>query len=250
MSKIKVVVTAALLATGAIGLLVEVQSQRGLRAEVARLRTEGTDLAQAKKENLNLQAELQAVAANNPEADELARTRKRIALLKARPEGVTDARMKPVVPSGRATPEATHATFLAAVNARDLATVERLITFRDGASEEQRVAFMANFDEAIRRRYRTPEQVFAAANLGLGEGGHPVPMITSYQVFNTEQLFPGVVQVRLWVAGPDGEREDRAAFQQTPDGWSLVLRPLTERTAAGLRGMFDPVTGLPKPRQP
>jgi RNA polymerase sigma factor (sigma-70 family) len=250
MSKIKVVVTAALLATGAIGLLVEVQSQRGLRAEVGRLRGAGGDVEQARKESLSLQAELQSVAANNPEADELARTRKRIALLKARPEGVTDARMKAIVPSGRATPEAAHLTFLAAVNARDLATVERLISFRDGASEEQRAAFMANFDEAIRRRYRTPEQVFAAANLGLGEGAIPVPVITSYQVFNTEQLFPGVVQVRLWVAGPNGEREDRAAFQQTPDGWSLVLRPLTERTAAGLRGVFDPATGLPKPRKP
>ncbi len=250
MGKIKLTFTAALVATGAIGLLVEFQSRHGLRAEVSRLRTTGDNLNLARQENQNLQAQLQIAAANNPEADELARTRKRVALLKARPPGVTDARMKPVVPSGRATPEATHATFLAAINSRDLATVERLITFRDGASEAQRSAFMANFDDTIRRRYRNPEQVFAAAYLGLTEGAVSLPPSSAYQVFNTEELFPGVVQVRLWLAGPNGEREDRLTFQETPDGWSVSLRPLTERTAAELRRLLDPATGLPKPKQP
>ena len=251
MSKIKLVVSVALVATGAIGLLVELQSRSGLRAEVDRLRAEGGGLAPAQTENQNLQRELQTLTANNPDADELARTRHRIAILKARPEGVTDARMKPLAPSGRATPEAAHATYLAAINAGDLASLTQMMSFRDGPySEQQRAEFMANFSDAIRRRYRTPEEVFAAAYLGLVEGAIPQLRVSAYQVFNTEELFPGVVQVRLWVAGPDGEREDRAAFQQTPDGWSIGLRPLTARQAADLSKLLDPTTGLPKPKQP
>lgn len=250
MSKIKLIVTAALVATGAIGLLVEVQSRRGLRAEVVRLRGVGGDFDLAKKENLNLQGELRTVAANNPEADELARARKRIALLKARPEGVIEARMRPIEPSGRATPEAAHATFLAAINAGDLATVTQLMSFRDGSSEQQRAAFMANFGDAIRRRYRTPEEVFAAAYLGLVAGAVSNPSGGVYQVLDTEEVMPGAVKVRVWVADSKGEREDRLYFQQTPEGWSVHLRPLTERTAADLRKLLDPATGLPKPKQP
>ena len=246
MSKIKLVVAAALVATGTIGLLVELQSRRGLRAEVDRLHAVGGELAPAQTENQNLQRELQTLTTNNPDADELARARQRIAILKARPAGVTDARMKPLAPSGRATPEAAHATFLAAVNAGDLATVTQMMSFRDGSSEEQRAAFMANFNDAIRRRYRIPEEVFAAAYLGLVAGAAPKPSGAAYQVFNMEELFPGVVQVRLWLAGPDGEREDRAAFQQTPDGWSIGMRPLTARQAADLSKLLDPATGLPK----
>lgn len=154
--------------------------------------------------------------------------------------------MKPIAPSGRATPEATHATFLAAVNAGDLATVTQLISFRDGSSEQQRTAFMANFDDAIRRRYRTPEEVFAAAYLGLVAGAVPNPSGGVYQVFDTEEVMPGAVKVRVWIADSKGEREDRLYFQQTPDGWSVHLRPLTERTAAELRKLLDPATGLPK----
>ncbi len=250
MSKIKCVVSAVLVTTGAIGLLVEFQSRRGLRAEVVRLRGVGADLNEAQKEHVNLQGALQTVAGNNPEVSELARARQRIALLKARPEGVTDDRMKPIAPSGRATPEAAHATFLAAIDAGDLATATQLMSFRDGASEQQRAAFMANFADAIRGRYRTPEDVFTAAYFGLVAGVGPKPAGGAYQVFNTEELFPGVVQVRLWLAGATGEREDRATFQQTPDGWSIVFRPLTERTAAELRRLLDPATGLPKPKQP
>lgn len=250
MGKIKLTVTAALVATGAIGLLVEFQSRHGLRAEVVRLRAADADLDRARRENQNLQTELQTAAANNPEAGELTRTRQRIAQLKARPPGVTDARLKPIASSGRATPEAAHATFLAAINAGDLATVERMISFRDGASEQQRAEFMANFNETIRRRYRTPEQVFAAAYFGLVEGTAPPSMGSTYQVFDTEELFRGVVKVRLWLAGPNGEREDRAFLEQTPDGWSIGLRPLTARTADELRRLLDPTTGLPKAKQP
>jgi hypothetical protein len=249
MSKIKLVVTAALVATGTIGLLVELQSRRGLQADVDRLRAVGAELAPAQTEHQNLQRELQTFTTNNPDADELARARQRIAILKARPAGVTDARMKPIAPSGRATPEATHATFLAAINAGDLSTVTQMMSFRDGASEEQRAAFMANFNDAIRRRYRTPEEVFAAAYFGLVAGAVPKPSGAVYQVFSTEELFPGVVQVRLWLAGPSGEREDRQAFQQTPDGWSIVFRPLIFRQAADLNKLLDPTTGLPKATQ-
>jgi RNA polymerase sigma factor (sigma-70 family) len=250
MSKIKLVVTAALVATGTIGLLVELQSRRGLQAEVDQLRALGGELAPAQTENQNVQRELQTLTTNNPDAEELARARRRIAILKARPEGVTDARMKPIAPSGRATPEAAHATFLAAINAGDLATVTQMMSFRDGPySEQQRAEFMANFSDAIRRRYRTPEEVFAAAYLGLVEGAIPQLRVSVYQVFNTEELFPGVVQVRLWVAGPSGEREDRAAFQKTPDGWSIGLRPLIARQAADLSKLLDPATGLPKATQ-
>jgi hypothetical protein len=211
------------------------------------LRAVGGNFDEAKKQNMALEGELRTVAANNPEADELARTRKRIALLKARPEGVTDARMKPIAPSGRATPEATCATLLAAIYGGDLATAKRLITFRDAPTEQQRAEFMANFDEAIRRRYPTPEDVFAAANLGLGEGATPMQPRTAFQVFKTEELFPNVFQMDIWLVGPGGERRERFVFVQTPDGWAPHFRPLTKTTAAGLRKAFDAETGLPKP---
>lgn len=250
MSKIKLVVTAALVTTGAIGLLVELQSRRGLRAEVDRLNAVEGEVAPAQTENQDLQRELQSLTTNNPDADALARARQRVAILKVRPDGVTDARMKPIAPSGRATPKAAHATFLAAINAGDLATVTQMMSFRDGPySEQQRAEFMANFSDAIRRRYRTPEEVFVAAYFGLVEGAAPRLRSTAYQVFNTEELFPGVVQVRLWLTGPSGEREDRQAFQQTPDGWSIVFRPLIARQAADLSRLIDPATGLPKAAQ-
>jgi len=246
MSKTKLIVTAALVATGAVGLLVELQSRRGLRADVVRLQTVGGELGPAQAENQNLQRELRPLTKDNPDADELNRARQRIAILKARPEGVTDARMKPIVYSGRATPEAAHATFLAAINAGDLATVTQMMSFRDGPySEQQRAEFMGRFSEAIRRRYRTPEEVFAAAYFGLVPGGGPNPSASTYQVFSTEELFPGVVKSRLWLAGPSGEREDREALQQTPDGWSIVFRQLIDRQAADLSKLLDPATGLP-----
>lgn len=251
MSKIKVILTAALLAIGAIGLLVEVQSRNGLRAEAARLQTSDDELTHATKENLNLQGELQRAAGSNPDVDTLARTRKRIALIKARPKGVTDARMKPIMPSGRGTPEAAYVTFLAAVNAADLATVKRMVIFRDGASDQQRADYMKNFSEAVRHRYPTPEDIAAAAYLGLGEGATPrMPPSNMYQVFSTEELFPGIFQLRLWLAGSSGEREDRAVFKQTSNGWSMVLGPLNDHWAARDRSMFDPVTGLPKSKKP
>lgn len=246
MGKIKLTITAALVATGTIGLLVELQSHRGLRAEVDRLHAVRSELVPVQTENQNLQRELQTLTTNNPDAGELARVRQRVAILKARPKGVTDGRMKPIAPSGRATPEAAHATFLAAVNSGDLATVTQLISFRDGASEPQRAAFMANFDDAIRRRYRTPGEVFAAAYLGLVAGAAANPSGGVYQVLDTEEVMPGAVKVRVWIADSKGEREDRLYFQQTPDGWSVHLRPLTERTAAELRKLLDPLTGLPK----
>lgn len=250
MSKIKFGITAALVAAGAISLLVEVQSRNGLRAESLRLRSVSEELAQAEAQQSHLQQELQTLGATHPDAEELTRIRRRIALLKARPDGVTETRMKPLAITGRATPEAAHATFLAAIRAGDLATATQLLSFRDGASESQRAAFMANFGDAIRRRYRTPEEVFIAAYFGLVAGAAPTPSGSAYQVFDTEVTMAGVVKVRLWIADSKGEREDREYLQQTPDGWSIGLRPLTDRTAAELRALLDPATGLPKRKQP
>jgi RNA polymerase sigma factor (sigma-70 family) len=247
MSKIKLAVTAAVVATGAIGLLVEFQSRRGLRAEVDRLRAVGVELASAQTENEHLQRELQALDANNPEADELARTRKRIATLRARPEGVSDARMKPIAPSGRASPEAAYSSFLAAIKTGDRASIEQLVRFRDGPpTERQRTEFMANFNAVIRGKYPTPEALFAAAYFGFRDGAPGLMQPNAYQTLSVEELFPGAVQVRLWLSGPNGEREDRLTFQQGPDGWSVVFLPLTDRTSAELRKLLDPATGLPK----
>lgn len=86
MGKIKLTITAALVATGTIGLLVELQSRRGLQAQVDQLRAVGGELALAQMENQNLQRELQTLTTNIPDADALARARQRIAILKARPE--------------------------------------------------------------------------------------------------------------------------------------------------------------------
>ncbi len=249
MSKIKLGIVSAIVVAGLATAVVEVRANRDLRAELGALRAGGDEVVRWERDNKQLSAALQKFGANNPEVGELARLQARMAALRARPDGVTDAAFKPIANVGRATPQDAYMTFAAALNAGDLDGVARLVTFLDD-SMESRDAFMASLSEAVRARYRTPERVFAAGLFGIQDRtAWPDPAVTCQVVSVTEDHGPGVMRVRLWVHQAGGrESEIRDTLQRTADGWALMFRPLTvEKDAAYVRSRLDPVTGDPRP---
>lgn len=114
------------------------------------------------------------------EQAETSRLEKRLAQLRARPPGVIDAQMKTPRAVGRATPKEAMQTLTAAVRDRDMGTLDRFVTFSDD-TPENRAAFMANFSEAVRARYQTPERLMVAFSFDqvLREGNPPLPEVRS-----------------------------------------------------------------------
>jgi hypothetical protein len=203
----------------------------------------------AEREGAHLKTAMAKLGAGNPEVAELTRLQARVAALQARPAGVVDAEMKPVVPAGRDTPQAAFMTLSAGMNAGDIESVARGMAFLND-TPEARDAFMASLSPAVRARYGTPERVFAAGLFHMREG---VPMedpAVAAQVLGTDEREPGVMRVRMWIRQASGkESEIQEKFMRTPQGWIMMFRPLTfERDAANVRSRFDPATGDVRPK--
>jgi RNA polymerase sigma factor (sigma-70 family) len=246
MSKIKMGVAAALVIGVLVTAVVEVRANRELRAELGELRAAGADVATVQKENRELVVALKKISAANPAVGEFARLQARAAVLRARPEGVTDAAMQPLTNVGRATPEDAVKTFGWALATGEREVLASFIAFTDDTAEK-RVAFLSQFSEGIRARYRTPEAIYAAGLFPPGKIDDPAVAIQVTEMGDESRT--GQVKLRAWYRTAGGqEGEIREKFQRSLDGWVLGGLKLHDDTLIGLvTARLDPVTGEPKP---
>ncbi len=184
-----------------------------------------------------------AIAGNGAAGDagELGRLQRRLAELKARPPGVVDAQMLPAANVGRATAQNAMTTMAWAVAARDMATLMRYATFSDDTAEN-REAFMANFSEAIRARYKTPERLVIAVSFDESLRDPPV----AQQIIDSHTFYTGAQNVGMWVRYVSGREEKKSLpFVETPDGWVLMPLTLTGKSSAAalVLSRLDPATG-------
>lgn len=257
MSRITAVFVGALVVGGLATAVVEVRANRALRSELAAVGRANPE--QAQRENQRLQAEVARLSGADPDLAELARLRTRLATLKARPEGVTDAALRPPTNQGRATPTAAAETFGWAIQNGDLETLAKYLAFTDD-SPEARAAFMDKLSPGLRERYRAPEAVCAAALFvsALDRSVMTDPM-EALQVFSVEEhKWPGEVTIKFWLrlqSGRETETSDR--YQLRGDGWGVKAFELGSPVLLGLiRERLDPATGnyigpkitLPPPR--
>jgi hypothetical protein len=256
MSKLKIGATAvvALALAGTIGG--ELRARQALRTELRTIG--GEDPAPLLKENRRLAAELARRGQENPAVAEIAQLQARAATLRARPDGVLDALLKPASAhrnAGRATPEALHETLVWAQFTRDLDTTASFVIFADD-SAAARTAFMAQFSEAVRARYRTPERLVAAALFGLdGQSGGLQPG-DAFQFLGVDDHVGGdgarygQKTLRGWSRTAAGvERGIGFRIEPTPVGYALsrlhfANAPRRSDDAGELaRMMIDPTTG-------
>jgi len=248
MSKMKLAVASAIVVAGLTTVVIEVQANRALRAELGSGPTD--DFVVLQKENQRLRAEMAGLGVRNPDVAEYERMQNRVAVLKARPPGVVDAELRAPRNLGRATPAAAIETFCWAIDQGDLDFVASFMTLVDD-SNENRAAFMAQFSPVARERYRTPERLCAAAFFGSGlatRNSLPAMQVVSV----TQDHGPDQVKIKLWFRGPDGrESAGGDTFVRRPDGWAgkslSILRPDLARNV-GER--INPATGDYIPLRP
>jgi RNA polymerase sigma factor (sigma-70 family) len=245
MSKIPTTIAATLLVAGLASVVVEVRANRALNARFRSLQITGDHFAHLQSENRQLGASLARAGAANPEAPELARLQRRLAQLRARPDGVTDATLHAPTNAGRATPAAAVETFCWAVDRHDLDTVAGMMAFSDD-TKEKRDAFMAALSPAIRERYRTPERVCAAACFPTLVAGAPDPSV-GMQVTDVREDRPRQVRLSLWVRTASGrEFAGNDRYELRPDGWGIAPFALSDDKIRDLvRTRLDPATGNP-----
>ena len=232
---------------------VELRTQRSLEADYARqesaLLSTTTQASVPNAANppspLSASAADRAPAPSSPlDAAEVLRLEKRLRQLKARPPGVTDARMISPQPSGRATTRDAMQTVTAAVRDHDFATLEKLVSFSDD-TPANRAAFMANFSEAVRARYETPERLMLA--FIFDEALRDLPV--TQQVLSTHSYSGGVDTVTTWTQLASGiERRDENPFVPTAAGWAFPPFPLTGKGIPPAT-QFDPATGAVLPKK-
>lgn len=181
---------------------------------------------------------------------EVERLQSRLAQLKARPPGVTDADMKLAQNLGRKTAPDAAQTLLALMASRDLTSLAKYVVFDDD-TPENRAAFMAHFSSAVRSRYPTPELVIAAINFDEHLRNPP----TAVDVLDFTSYASGITVVKSWVRYASGQEEpSNLPFQEGPGGWTLTAVTLTGKNSRvdWLASRLNPVTGevLPPRKTP
>lgn len=251
MTKLNLIAGALALA-GVTAAVVELRANHALHAQLAAIAP--ADNGTLTRENRALHTTVVALAARNPDVDELTKLRARIAVLQARPAGVTDATLHVPRNLGRTTPADAAETFCWAVGQRDLDTVASFVRLTDDSPAE-RAAFMAEFSDAVRARYGTPARLCAAAMFGatvVASNAMPDEMDEMQVVRVRPRGTPGEVRVESWLHSVHGhEIAAGDTYTLGPDGWGL--RPLSLRNAnvlAVVHQRIDPVTGEYVPPRP
>lgn len=224
MSKINVGMLGALLAAGATLVVVESRANRDLQREAASLQIETAKLERRDANPAQSDAPV-AATATRPPTDELARLRARIGELKARPDGVVDAEIKPRSAwrnAGHATPQAAIETFIWAATKKDFDALARSFVLGDHSKEEAD-AFFATLSPELQAKYGSPERLFAPF---FAAGPKKVQTIDAMQVIDMrEGDRPDEVVVRYWVHFADGTGHvDTLPFRQLADGWRMGSR--------------------------
>jgi RNA polymerase sigma factor (sigma-70 family) len=243
MSKFKLILASVLVCGGLATALVEGRTHVALRAQLQALARE--DSASLETRKRALRAAAAQLGEQNPDVAELNRLQARLDTLRARPLGVTDAAFHAPRLLGRATPEAAIETFAWAMDHGDLDLAASFIAFGDD-SPANREAFLANFSEAVRARYRTAERIYAAALYGAvhGKAAIPDPM-TRLQIAGIQERAFDEVRLDLWFQTASG-REVRggATYQRRADGWGeKPVAMLAPAVLGAIRQRLDPATG-------
>jgi len=227
---------------------VELKTKQTLDAEYYALQNASNGSTRSPAVSPNGAAQAAASSSNSVAADarELARLRRRIAELKARPPGIVDSQMRPVANVGRATPLDAMRTIAWALKAGDVDALTKFVIYTDD-TPENREAFMANFSETVRARYKTPERV--AVGWSFAEALQDPPV--SQQIMDSHTYYTGPQYVTAWTRYASGrEEKSTLPFQETPQGWLLAAIPLNGKDNGVDRALarIDPVTGevLPK----
>lgn len=243
MGKLKLALAGVVVAGGFATAFVEGRTYVSLRRQQQALALE--DPAPLERQNQQLRGAAARLAEENPDVAELNRLRVRLDTLRARPPGVTDAAFHAPRNLGRATPVAAIETFAWAIARGDLDLAASFISFSDD-SPANREAFLSNFSEAIRARYRTVERIYAASLYGAVHGKAAIadPMARMQIVSIKERGFDAV-RVELWFQTESGrEVPGGATYQLRADGWAekpVVM--LAAGIVAVIRQRLDPATG-------
>jgi RNA polymerase sigma factor (sigma-70 family) len=241
----------ALVFAGLVTAGVEVRANRTLQAALAAPRP--NDAVQLAVENRTLHAAVGQLATHDPNLAELNQVRARIALLKARPDGVADIALHAPRNLGRATPANAIDTFCWAVSQRDLELVAGFVRFSDD-TPENREAFLGHFSDALRTRYRTPERLSAAAMFGatiIAKGGLPEELESMQVVGIRERHGATEVRIDVWMRSTSGrEIAGGDTYTLGPDGWGLKPFSLQDPNVIKVvQDRLDPVTGDFRPPQ-
>lgn len=243
MSKVKLALASAAIVGGLATAVIEGRTYSALRAQQASLAP--ADPAPLAKQNAELRRALGQLENQNPDVAELNRLRARLDTLRARPPGVTDAAFHAPQHRGRETPAAAVETFAWAIDQGDLDLAASFISFTDD-SPANREAFLAQFSDAIRARYRTVERIFAAANYGAVHGKAAIPdPVVQMQIVGIEERGLDEVRVNFWFRTASGrEVPGSIPYHRRADGWAekpvAMLKPAI---IAAIQQRLDPATG-------
>lgn len=243
MSKLKLILASAAIACGLATAVIEGRTYVALRTQQAALGFE--DPAPLERRNAELRRAVNQLGNQNPDIAELKRLRARRDTLQARPATVTDAAFHAPRYLGRATPATAVETFAWAIDQGDLDLAASFISFK-GDSPANREAFLANFSDAIRGRYRTVERIYAAALYGAvhGKATNPDPMAT-LQIASIETRGFDQVRINLWFRTESGrEVPGKFTYERRADGWAeKPVEMLAPDVITAIRQRLDPTTG-------
>jgi hypothetical protein len=189
-----------------------------------------------------------SVAADMNDAGDLPQLRARLALLKARPPGVTDAGMKSASEwqnRGRATPAEAYETYLWAYTAKDADTLAAMYDL--SAADRTRLnAFFATLPPSVQAKYRTPERLIAEVDLKIERPTAQLPV--AFQVVEEQANFKSGTQervVKTWLRLASGaEQMNGAKFAYRSGSWSIEpAKPISDSAWTNLLATIDPATG-------
>lgn len=242
MTKTKIALVSGLAIAAVTTTIMEVRATHELQTEIDRLQSTSTARDKLRVEHDRLVGLLATPIEKNPAAEELAGLRARVAVLQARPEGITDAEMKPRSSCrnvGRATPEAAMETLTWALDHGDLDELANCYSFND-STKTKADAFFGSLSEAVRARLGTAERLFAPVLL---QQMKDLP-IAAYQVSDTIDPGSDQVQLRFWVRLDSGQERDGGTmpFVRESGGWRFGRIGFDLKIA-----QIDPATGNLRP---
>ena len=239
MTKLKIGVAGLTAAVAALLAIREVRAGLELEAESRQLERQETILAQSRAAGAPRIRDLQALTAEHPEAEELARVRQRLAVLRNRPNGVVDEAMLPIGSyqnRGWASPRAAYETFQwarATGNADEFANVYGWTP----AGKAKVDRFFARLPENLRTEYGTPERMLALADVPFHNAPNDPVAI---QILGQDDLGNEVL-VHGWDRLRSGREVDGTLlFQRMGDRWCT---PFTDEQTDRELAKFDPSTG-------
>ena len=242
MTKVKIGIAATVIVASTTVAVREIHATRLVDSELSRLRALPQEFARLRADNERLAIAITASAATDPDAAELSRLSQRVAQLKARPDGVTDAEMKPLSAfqnAGRNTPLAAMETQLWARAAGDADAFAQFFAFTD-RTQAKLDAFFAALPGSARAKFGAPEKMLVPMASTWGRLGPPVAVqILGQTDYGLKTM------VHAWARYTSGqEAKMDLMFQRYEDGWRV---PHTDLMMDGVIDSLDPATGERRP---